>query len=203
MTSSECSFSKKDFKFIDVSNLYDRILEQKMINAADEFFLENLVFKAYHSYLKRHLLPADTSCRKLHFSSFSSDEAMNEGVKSSRRTCGITLFHCKCAILELVNEDYPLKKIRTILINHCHWNFHHVLISFDEFKRLYSHIAGHLKAKSDLFSDVYHLFDDNGKGYVRKEQFLSVVSSISPQLSMNKAADMFSLIDVTDTKQVA
>jgi hypothetical protein len=168
----------------------------------DDSFRENLVFKTYHSYLKQQHIPADDSVRQLLFSRLSSHEEMTDGVKSQQRVTGITLFHCRCALVELLNEDYPLKKIKTILINRCHWNFHHVLISFEEFNRLYSHFLDCAVTKSDLFSDVYDLFDDNNKGYIRKEQFITVFSSVSPHLSSTKAEDVFSLIDVTDTKQV-
>jgi hypothetical protein len=117
----------------------------------------------------------------------------------------ITIFACKCAILELLNMEIPLSKIRKILINDCRWNCYFGNVSLEEFLRLYHFIAGRNIAvnKDDRLQTVYEFYDICDRGWVDKQNFSDVFKSVCPQLEKEIGNDIFSLLDLNNTNRVS
>jgi hypothetical protein len=117
----------------------------------------------------------------------------------------ISIFACKCAILELLNLEIPLSKIRKILINDCRWNCYFGNVSLEEFLRLYHIITGRTMSghNNDHLQTMYEFYDICDRGWVDKQNFSDVFKSVCPQLEKEIGNDFFSLLDLNNTNRVS
>lgn len=123
------------------------------------------------------------------FNSYEESRELKESDKS-----GITLFHCKCALIELLGEEISTKSLSKLLMECCKWNYHQYYVSLDEFAQLYLVIITHpsfadLKQKAN--QQLYSRFDTVDKGWIKNEEFSEVMSGSYPAFAKGFGRDLF------------
>lgn len=133
-------------------------------------------------------------------------------LRKRRKIKTISLFDCKCALVELCHEKFPSSLIHKLLVEKCHWNYHHERVSFEEFLKLHQEIKliqnenrkfeRTMSNPPDEIQELYEQFDIAKKGWIREETFTDILRSHAPNFQREYGKEFFSLMDPNETHRV-
>lgn len=106
----------------------------------------------------------------------SEDNTVDEVNDEEEQVDGqISLFHLKCALVELVGKTISMKDIKRILESLCEWNSSSVGISFIDFFKVVREVEKALYLQSFTEEELlYQSIDVKNKGWIDKVDFMTV-----------------------------
>lgn len=151
----------------------------------------------YHDLLSRNIINDDKY--GIHDTNVEShDHSAQVFVKTT-----LSIFDCKCAILQLYGKSIPTKEIASILQNTCSWMPDGTGVTYEQFHTLLSELSRqNIIIKSSCASSYYTYLDKKNKGWITADDFKGALSTVAPLLARKYADDIFALADIHQVGQV-
>ena len=115
----------------------------------------------------------------------------------------ISIFDCKCAMIQLYGKSIPTKEIASILQSRCKWVADGTGVTYEQFHTLLSELSRqNIIIKSSSASSYYNYLDKKGKGWITADDFRGALSTVAPSLARKYADDIFAVTDIHQVGQV-
>ena len=122
-----------------------------------------------------------------------------------KKTTTLSIFDCKCAIIQLYGKSIPTKEIASTLQNSCSWVPDGTGVTYEQFYTLLNELSRQniiIKSSSSCASSYYNYLDKKGKGWITADDFRGALSTVAPSLARKYADDIFALADIHQVGQV-
>lgn len=113
----------------------------------------------------------------------------------------IGLFHCKCAVLELLGVQLTKRALKEILLQCCPLSLKSGLLSLDDFISVFVLVRDARPPGQDL-RDMYDVVDPTGKGFITEDDFLLAMSAVAPRIAASRGAEIYRSLDTYDIGKV-
>jgi len=154
----------------------------------------------YH-WIYRDLLSRSISYDDRDANRFDSQQYGSAQACSKYKTT-LSVFDCKCAIIQLYGKNIPTKEIARILQNACSWVPDGTGVTYDQFHTLLTELSSQNIVIKASASTYYNYLDKKGKGWINVDDFRGALSTVAPLLARKYADDIFALADIHHVGQV-
>lgn len=126
------------------------------------------------------------------------------GKSLKRNNKYISVFDCKCVIIQLFGINISSKEIISILCSKCNWKLDDYGINIEQFKILIHYYKDQLKndSKDNSILKYYYNFDNKQKGWISEDDFINQFNMVTPYLATRYGHTLFNLADINNNGRI-